>query len=453
MLNWKELKEKNLKVMEVTDKVRSSKQTLNVKQLRMMYENKEISFDNAMQRGKVWDNEKSSLLIHSIMKNVPIYPVAGIKDEDKILDILDGKQRLLKAVIEFTTGEYKLKNIPIVNVRLDNGEYEEADFNGAYFADLPEYLRDVIDACSFDVILLDEDTPDEDISDMFFRWNNGKPLTAVELTRVKAKSQAEIMEIGKHEIFTSTMTEKALASYKNEDIVMKTWFMLNEEEPDLETKHIRKEVVNIDITEEDRKQIISIYDRILAMRMKIEEILLSKNVKPKSAAAAAKKVLSKTHMISIVPFIASTINENLSVEASSDWFLNFFGEKASGSTSATYNEYARGGSAKKASVAKRHETLEQNYKAWRKRYQEEHKQLEEKIEKNEPSENNAESAISIEERINIAKSSIEELKAEMYAAVIEDESSENEDDVVKSEEHKENTVNEEEINNDEKKIA
>jgi len=34
---------------------------------------------------------------------------------------------------------------------------------------------------------------------MFFRLNNGKPLTAIELTRVKAKSLDKIKELGKKE--------------------------------------------------------------------------------------------------------------------------------------------------------------------------------------------------------------------------------------------------------------
>lgn len=369
MISWKELKEQNIEVVEVLDKVKYTRSTLNVKQIRMLFKNNKISFDNAMQRGKVWDNAKSSYLIDSILRNIPIYPVGAINNED-VLDILDGKQRLAKAVIDFTLGEYALEKCKPILMSLGNGEEDEVDLNGAKFNDLPEHLRDVIDACNFDVVILDEDTTDDIVADIFFRWNNGKPLSAVELTRVKAKSQSKIMEMAKHELFTGTMTAKALESYKNEDIVIKTYFMLNEKEPDLETKHLRKEIVNTDITDNDVEQITGIYDRIIAMRKAAFKRLKNDQeagFTEKAAERTANKIVSKTHMLSMIPYINKTINEGLSVDEATDWFIGFFGIKKGGSKSALYNEAARGSSARKTSIAKRDKELKKHYDAWYKR--------------------------------------------------------------------------------------
>ena len=429
MLTWKELKENNLEVVSVADKIKYSKNTYNVKQIRTMYKANEITFDNAMQRGKVWDVEKCSYLIHSILKNIPISSISAV-NEDGVTDVLDGKQRLLCAIIGFTMGEYKLKNIPLINTNLSNGVNDDLDLNGCSFEDLPEHLRDIIDACNFEFVMIDEDTPDEDISDMFFRWNNGKPLSAVELTRVKAKSQAEIREMSNHKIFTNSMTAKALASYKNEDIVTKMWFMLNEEEPDLETKHIRKEIVDIDMTSEHTNQIKAVLDRLVAMRTKIEEILCSRGVKKSIAEKAAKKTVNKTHMISSTPFIWRTIEDGLSVEEASRWFINFYGEKATGSSSAIYNENARGGSAKKISIAKRHKALLDNYNSWSKKLAEEKKLAEREL-ANVAAESN-----SYETRIESAKSKIDNLIAEMNATEINNSDEINMENMKKTEEQK-----------------
>ena len=67
---------------------------------------------------------------------------------------------------------------------------------------------------------------DDEINEMFWRLNNGKPLSAIELTRVKAKSIDQIRALSKHDIFTSALSQKALNRYTNEDIVIKSWAAL-----------------------------------------------------------------------------------------------------------------------------------------------------------------------------------------------------------------------------------
>ena len=87
----------------------------------------------------------------------------------------------------------------------------------------------------------------------------------------------------------------------------------------------------------------------------------------KRSLTISGKILSKTHLLSVTPFIKKTIDENLSVEAASDWFMSFFGKK-SGSTSALYNEAARGGSGKKHSIARRNSELLKHWNEWLKKY-------------------------------------------------------------------------------------
>lgn len=64
----------------------------NARQLSKMIEKGSITFDSAVQRGFVWDDERKSLLIHSMLEGYPIPPMYAAKDtETKILSMLDGK--------------------------------------------------------------------------------------------------------------------------------------------------------------------------------------------------------------------------------------------------------------------------------------------------------------------------------------------------------------------------
>ena len=190
---------------------------------------------------------------------------------------------------------------------------------------------------------------DEEITEMFFRLNNGKALSAVELTRVRAKSMSVIKEIGQHEIFGSALTEKALEKYTNEDIVIKTYVILHEDEPSMETKYIRPLMESMEITNTDKEQIWKIYDRILAMH----KLIADKKV--------AKRILVRTHLITMVPVIWKSIRDGKTDQQIAEWAAEFFNGKRSATISLAYNMSAGSGSAKKESVRKRLEEITDNY--------------------------------------------------------------------------------------------
>ena len=54
----------------------------------------------------------------------------------------------------------------------------------------------------------------------------------------------------------------------------------------------------------------------------------------------AKRIYAKTHMISIVPIVAESINEGYSDKQMMEWFVNFFSGKKSATTSKAYNDAA-----------------------------------------------------------------------------------------------------------------
>ena len=318
----------------------------NARQLAKMAQNGTVSFDNAVQRGYVWDNKRKSLLIHSMLIGYPIPPFYAAKNENRY-DMLDGKQRT-NAISDFINGKFELTDVPEVEVENEDGTTDMVDINTLHFDELEESLRDEITAYSLTIYYFDGITDDE-ISEMFFRLNNGKPLSAIELTRARAKSMETIREIGQHELFKSALTEKAMARYTNEDIVIKSYAMLHEEEPSMETKLIRPLMADVDITEKDRQQLTEIYNRIVSIHGLMEDKKI------------AKRILTRTHLISIVPIVWKSLQDGLSDKQMAEWATEFFSGKRSAAISDIYNQNAGSGSAKKESVRKRLEEIRKHY--------------------------------------------------------------------------------------------
>lgn len=317
------------------------------RQLAKMVGNQKITFDNAVQRGYVWDVKRKSLLIHSMIVGYPIPAFYAAKNGDGY-DMLDGQQRS-KTITDFLEGKFELTDVPEVEVESDDGIKEMIDINTLRFDELEPALQDEITGYSLTVYYFDGITEDE-ISELFFRLNNGKPLSAIELTRVKSKSMESIKELGQHELFKSVLTEKAMVRYTNEDIVIKSYAVLHEEEPCFETKVIRPLMEQAEITEEDKQQINEIYTRILAVYQLIED---KKRI--------GKRLLTRTHLISVIPMIKKSLNDGLSDSQVMEWIVKFFSGTRSASISVTYNDNAGSGSAKKDAVRRRLEELEKSY--------------------------------------------------------------------------------------------
>ncbi len=281
-----------------------------------------ICFDNAIQRGYVWDNKRKSLLVHSMLAGYPVPAFYAAKKENGY-DMLDGKQRST-AIAEFFSGKLVLNNIPPVDYT-GGDEVKAIDINGMTYSDLPEELKDEFDSYSLTIYYFDGITDDE-VTEMFFRLNNGKPLSAIELTRVKAKSLEKIREIGKHPIFSEALTEKAIGKYTNEDIIIKSYAVLHEKNPSLETKVIRPYMEQAELTDEDMQELTSIFDRIQAVHNCIKD------------KKAAKRIYTRTHLISIVPIMKRSITDGKTVEQMAAWAEAFFSGKKNASISEKYNE-------------------------------------------------------------------------------------------------------------------
>lgn len=266
---------------------------------------------------------------------------------------MDCKQRSL-TIQKFLNNEFALKGVMLIEVINDNGELEELDINDLKFSELPEYIQNAIKDCNIKIWHLNE-ADQEQVSRNFCNLNNGKMINAATLNRVKVKSKDQINRLGKHKVFEEALSDTALDGHVNEDIAVKAHAILNDENVSTDTKWIRPYMKEVVITPEDEVLLEKIFDRICNIHSLIEDKRI------------AKRIYTRTHMISIVPIIAESINDRLSDNQMMEWFVNFFSGKKSPTVSKVYNEAAGRGTGKNSAVKTRLNELKKNYDNYFKR--------------------------------------------------------------------------------------
>ena len=313
-----------------------------VKTLTKMVKSNKISFDNAVQRGHCWDRDRKSLLIHSILAGYPIPAFFAAKSQDDkgsaVYDMLDGKQRS-NALVSFLSDDFALTNVPQVEYEDDDGDSVSLDVNGMPFSELPECLQDAISDYSLTVYYFDGITEDE-ISELFWRLNNGKPLTAIELTRVKTKSKAAIQALAKHDLFSTMLTESALSKFAQEEIILKALALIYTSKPSLDTKYIRAMCESMDVSAAQVDELNAIFDAMLNHILSLKE---------RGLKSMLKLITTRTHFLSCcyIQHKANKVGREANVMP---WMLSFFSSSAGTSTSSQYNDACRQGSSKAEAV-------------------------------------------------------------------------------------------------------
>jgi hypothetical protein len=174
----------------------------------------------------------------------------------------------------------------------------------------------------------------EDAEEMFRRLNNGKSLTAIELTRANAISGEKIRKIGNHNLFNIAMSEKSLASYANEDVVIKTWILLYSDKKSFETRYVRPVLKDTVITDEQVDEINKIYDLLLDLYEKLAD---------KKQTKIIKKMFNKTNLISLVSVFKEGKDKEICIDEMEEWMVRFYdtGTKEM-SLNDEYNEIVKG---------------------------------------------------------------------------------------------------------------
>lgn len=289
------------------EQYRAFKEQWSVNTFVKRYEKGEINFNNPIQRGIVWNKVMSSLYIHSLLYDILVYqkPFLVSKKENG-WDVLDGKQRGT-SLIKYINNEYALTGLQSEPLIMVNGEPYQ--INGKRFKQLPDELQWKILDFSIDIAKL-ENAPVEIEALFFNRSNGGKAMAKIDLARSKNKSIDTVKEVAQHEIFKAMFSDKALQKLPQDEIVVKTWQALNETDPDYSAKHFNDLMEELEITDENKQQIISVYDKVFEAYKKV--LINDKGI--------ANLIMKKTHFLTYVAFV----EQFESVDKLAEWLMLFY---------------------------------------------------------------------------------------------------------------------------------
>lgn len=174
----------------------------NISNIMDRLENREFDLSPAFQRnGGLWDKEKQSRLIESLMLKIPLpaFYFDASREDDWV--VIDGLQRLT------AFQNYLVGNIQEDGSREKNsfkGMQYLTDFNGKTFDDLPrQYIRRIKES-SIVAYTVTQGTPDEVVFNIFQRINTGGiPLNNQEIRQAlySGKGTDLIKELAEREEF------------------------------------------------------------------------------------------------------------------------------------------------------------------------------------------------------------------------------------------------------------
>ena len=332
--------------------MRTSNTTLTSEKIVDMVNKGKMKFDNPVQRQFVWDDERQSLLISSILNGYIMGAVVADKcgeNKNWYYDILDGQQRLT-TIVRFMNNELELTGV--LPIEFEDTEY---DIEGLTYEELPEELQKEIRTYNILMIYCEGATQAEK-AEMFRRLNNGKPITAGQAMVAYLNGNIKVDEISKHEIFNTLLTTKGLADKKQSMYIAKVWTMLNSEslgDVSFVSKEFRPMIERAKFTDEQLDEVASIFDY-----MKLVLEVADEHIKKNGKASPYKRVFSKlkkeVHFVSLVPFVKRAIEMKMTV----NHFFSFASAALHFSPTALYVKASQSDTSKTRQICDRHDELE-----------------------------------------------------------------------------------------------
>lgn len=350
----------------------------NLDQMLRMLEKGTMTYSNIYQRSYVWDRETECNLIASFIEGRDIPAITAnrhVGDDKKagtLFDLLNGKQRMTASSL-FIKDKFPLSNIRKLRLNpedaieftdeekekvhycVDEKGREIIDVNGLFFSELPEILQKVILGRMIRIEYHDNmSREDERIA--IINANSGKGMTTAEKLRVEMASFEQVIELAKHPMFQTALTEKAIAGYWNEKLVEQIYCMLYMDEPALDIKSFRPFIRDAEFSDEQVEEISEVLDRFLEVFEIVHE-----NDKIRNAKA---RILGKVHIVSFAKVMQRSINENVPVERMARWMEYFFSGKRRASISETYNEWSGRNTNQRKSIEKRLNEVNASYEKY-----------------------------------------------------------------------------------------
>jgi uncharacterized protein with ParB-like and HNH nuclease domain len=291
------------------------------------------------QRGLVWNKKTKSLLIYSVLLGVPInvFWVNKLAAQKRgKYEILDGQQRSDAIFAFFNNGFALDKTTPAIIVNDDDGE-RVLELAGLKFKDLPEVLKLSFKSYGITVARFTDSTKEQ--KKLFFRLiNNGKQVSASDLTVVNTKSRKEFMNLSKHKALNVFVND-----LKKESMIQQIWILGYEMSESLLSKDIGSVLTEQEISEEHIERLNSVLDYIAELQLAVESNKFLKS-----------KFKNKTHFVGAGYMAFRAIERDMSSEDFIQRITEFFetGGRERTTISNDYNAAVQGG-AKTENVRKR----------------------------------------------------------------------------------------------------
>ena len=190
---------------------------------------------NYQRSGEVWNENKKSFLIDSILKNFPMPPIflhehIDISTGTTIFDVIDGKQRL-SSIISFIKGYISIPD------NFSEDGFGDDTLNGLSFKDLekPEFREWKKAFWRYEITIEYVDTDkNEIVNNIFDRLNrNGEPLFAQELRKARF-NQTVLYELVSQfadiEFWKTNLSRLNINRYDDVEFVSELLFLLLEHE-------------------------------------------------------------------------------------------------------------------------------------------------------------------------------------------------------------------------------
>jgi len=135
--------------------------------------------DPDFQRDFVWDEDKQSRLVESILLRIPLPVFYVAEDYEGRLIVVDGRQRLT-TLQRFFAGQLRLK--------LD----QRGELHKKRFAELSARLQNRLEDCQLHFYIIDKDVPERARLDIFERVNGGEVLTRQQMRNALYNGSATV---------------------------------------------------------------------------------------------------------------------------------------------------------------------------------------------------------------------------------------------------------------------
>ena len=144
--------------------------------LRRIHEGRYV-MNPDFQRDFIWDDEKQSKLIESVIMRIPLPVLYLAEDEEGRMIVVDGLQRI-STFKRFFDNELKLKL------------KDRAELDGKRFRELSPKLQNRIEDCNLILYIIDSQVPERARLDIFERVNGGVALTRQQMRNCLFMGQA-----------------------------------------------------------------------------------------------------------------------------------------------------------------------------------------------------------------------------------------------------------------------